>query len=78
MTKITSKWNTIAVVGFRNCVNAQNSNPSAHGAVCLLQARRNAHGEIVGREVNSNGRHAETGKPFPLPADRLAQWQRIG
>ena len=76
-TTITSTWQTIATVGFSGCVNAHDSNPCAHGAVCHLEARRNARGELLGREVNSNGRHQETGKAFPLTAARLQQWQSI-
>jgi hypothetical protein len=73
--KLTSKFQTVATVGFSGSVSS-NQNPAAHGAVCHLQARRTADG-IVGRRVNSNGRHSETGKSFPLDADTLAQWQRI-
>jgi len=74
--KLTSKFNTIATVGFCGSVSS-NQNPAAHAAVCHLQARRTAAGNIVGRKVNSNGRHIETGKSFQLDADTLAQWQRI-
>jgi hypothetical protein len=74
--KITSKFQTVATVGFSCSVNSSNQNPAAHGAVCHLQARKTADG-IVGRKVNSNGRHSETGRSFPLDADTLAQWQRI-
>ena len=73
--KLTSKFTTIATVGFSGSVSS-NQNPAAHGAVCHLQARKTACG-IVGRRVNSNGRHSETGKAFALDADTLAQWQRI-
>jgi hypothetical protein len=73
--KLTSKFTTVATVGFSGSVS-NNQNPAAHGAVCHLQARRTADG-IVGRRVNSNGRHSETGKSFALDADTLAQWQRI-
>ena len=76
-TTITTRWKTIATVGYRGCVNSHDSNPCAHGAVCHLEARRNAYGELLGREVNSNGRHQETGKAFSLTAERLAEWQRI-
>ncbi len=77
MTKITSKYTTIATVGFSGSVSSRNENRSAHGAVCHLQARRNAAGQIVGRKVNSNGRHQEVGETFVLDADTLAQWERI-
>lgn len=72
---LTSKFTTIATVGFSGSVSS-NQNPAAHGAVCHLQARKTADG-IVGRKVNSNGRHSETGLAFQLDADTLAQWQRI-
>jgi hypothetical protein len=74
--KLTSKFTTVATVGFSGSVSS-NQNRAAHGAVTFLQARRTADGRIVGRKVNSNGRHSETGKAFPLDADRLANWQRI-
>lgn len=77
MTKITSRYTTIATVGFSGSVSSRNENRSAHGAVCHLQARRNAAGQIVGRKVNSNGRHQEVGEAFVLEADTLAQWERI-
>lgn len=73
--KLTSKFQTVATVGYTGSVSS-NQNRAAHGAVCLLQARRTADG-IVGRRVNSNGRHSEVGKAFALDADTLAQWQRI-
>ena len=72
---LTSKFTTIVTVGFSGSVSS-NQNPAAHGAVCHLQARKTADG-IVGRKVNSNGRHSETSKVFRLDADTLAQWQRI-
>lgn len=72
--KITNKWQTIATVGFSGCVNAYDSNPAAHGAVCHLEARQGTRG-LLGRRVNSTGRHKEVGKAFPLTADQLAQWK---
>ena len=73
---LTNKFTTIATVGYAGSVSS-NQNRAAHGAVCHLQARRTADGRIVGRHVNSNGRHSETGRAFPLDADTLAQWQRM-
>jgi hypothetical protein len=75
--KLTSKFTTVATVGYQGSVNSLNENRAAHGAVCHLQARRNAHGDIVGRRVNSNGRHQETGACFDLDAETLAEWERI-
>jgi len=75
MAKITSKYTTIAITGFTGGVS-KNQNPAAHGAVCLLQARRGANG-LIGRKVNSNGRHTETGEAFDLDAATLANWERI-
>lgn len=75
-TTLTSTYKTIATVGYSGSVS-RNENRSAHGAVCHLQARRNAAGEIVGRKVNSNGRHQETGEAFLLDAATLANWESI-
>lgn len=72
-----SKWATMAIVGFTKSVSASDYNPAAHGGVCLLQARRSSKGEILGRKVNSNGRHRETSESFVLDAETLASWQRI-
>lgn len=73
--KLTSKFQTVATVGFSGSVS-RNENRAAHGAVCHLQARKTADG-IVGRKVNSNGRHVETGKAFNLDDETLATWIRI-
>ena len=75
MTEITTKYKTIAIVGYRGSVS-RNENRAAHGSVCLLQARRGPHG-LRGREINSNGSHQETGDSFPLDADTIAHWQRL-
>lgn len=75
-TKITTRWTTIATVGYTASVS-RHQNPAAHGAVCHLQARKGANGTI-GRKVNSNGRHEEIGESFPLDADTLARWESIG
>lgn len=72
---LTSKFTTIATVGFSGSV-CINQNPAAHGGVCHLQARRTADG-IVGRRVNTNGRHSETGETFTIDAYTLIRWQRI-
>lgn len=76
MVKITAKYTTVATVVYTGSVNSKNENRAAHGAVCHLQARKGANG-IVGRKVNSNGRHQEIGDSFPLDADTLAHWERI-
>lgn len=76
MNKITSKWSTVATVGYRYSVNSENENRSAHGGVCHLQARRGKNG-IIGRKVNSNGRHEEVGESFDLDAATLAEWESI-
>lgn len=74
-SKITTKWQTIAIVGYTSSVSSD-ENRSAHGGVCLLQARQGANG-VLGRKVNSNGRHKEIGDSFELDAPRLAQWLEI-
>jgi hypothetical protein len=76
MVKITTKYTTIATVGYTSSVTTKNEIRSAHGGVCHLQARRGAKG-IIGRKVNSNGRHQEIGEAFELDADTLAHWERI-
>ena len=76
MSAITTTWKTIAIVGYSGAV-ATPQNRDAHGGVCLLEARQGKAG-LIGRKVNSTGRHREVGKPFSLTADQLAQWQRIG
>ena len=75
-TKLTSRFQTIATVGY-TCSVSRDENRSAHGGVCLLQARRNAKGEILGRRVNSNGRHQEIGAAFLLDSDMLAHWESM-
>jgi hypothetical protein len=73
--KITSKFQTVAIVGYSGSVS-RDQNRAAHGAVCLLQARISKTG-FLGRKVNSNGRHAEVGQSFTLDAETLASWERI-
>lgn len=75
MTKITTKWATVATVGYSGSVS-RNENPAAHGGVCHLQARKGANG-LLGRKVNSNGRHEEKGETFDLDADTLAHWETL-
>lgn len=75
MNAITTIWKTIAIVGYSGAV-ASPQNYDAHGGVCLLEARQGANG-LLGRKVNSTGRHREVGKPFSLTADQLAQWQKL-
>lgn len=76
-TKLTAKWTTICTTGYSHSVNPYNENRSAHGGVCHHQARVNASGETIGRKVNSNGRHKEVGKAFPLTAAQLEHWESI-
>jgi hypothetical protein len=75
-TKLTYRWQTICTTGY-TCSVSRDENRAAHGAVCHRQACRNRDGYMVGRLVNSNGRHRETGEAFPLSADQLAQWEQI-
>lgn len=75
MMKITSKYTTIATVGYTGSVST-NENRAAHGGVCHLQARKGASG-LLGRKVNTNGRHQEVGEAFDLDADTLAHWSKI-
>jgi hypothetical protein len=39
-----------------------------------LQARKGTNG-LLGRKVNSNGRHQEKGESFDIDADTLAHWE---
>lgn len=75
MSKISSKWETVAVVGYSHAVSRL-QNPAAHGGVCLLQARK-YKGHIQGRKVNSNGRHQEVGETFLLDNNSLKHWENI-
>ena len=77
-TEIGSNWQTVAVVGYTGSVSVSGYNRNAHGGVCLLQARRDARGNMTGRKVNTNGRHREVGNMFLLTAAQLAKWQKIG
>ena len=72
---ITTKWNTVATVGYSGSVS-RDENRAAHGGVCHLQARKGVNG-LLGRKVNSNGRHEEIGTSFSLDAETLAHWESI-
>ena len=74
-TTITTAWQTIAIVNYTGAV-ASPQNYDAHGGVCLLEARQGTKG-LLGRKVNSTGRHREVGKAFALTPDQLAQWQKL-
>ena len=82
LTTITTitKWTTVATVGYSGPARGahhtpKGENPAAHGGICYLQARRGAGGVVLGREVNSNGRHEETGEPWPLNTDDMDSWE---
>lgn len=75
MTTITRKYTTIAIIGYTDSVS-RNENRAAHGAVCLLQARIARNG-LIGRKVNSNGRHREIGSAFSLDTETLVHWESI-
>lgn len=69
-------WRTIAFIGYQHSVNPYNENPSAHGGVCLLQARK-LRGKLQGRYVNTNGCHEEVGEPFALSEEKLEHWRSL-
>lgn len=75
--KLNSRWKTICTVGFRGSVS-RDENRAAHGSVCHCQARVATDGSIMGREVNSNGRHEEVGEPYEIDDDRVNHWATIG
>jgi hypothetical protein len=75
-TVVTTKWATVAIVGYSGSVS-RNENRSAHGGVCLLQVRKNKDRVRLGRKVNSNGKHKEIGEVFLVSEERLAQWEQI-
>lgn len=70
--KLTNRFKTIAIVGFSHAVS-RNENRVAHGGVCLLQART-LDGVIIGRKINTNGRHQEIGEPFYIDQEILEHW----
>lgn len=76
MTTITTKWQTICIVGYSGAVS-RDENRAAHGGVKMCQARRTRNGELQGRSVNSNGRHEEVGEPFALTEDELRHWESL-
>jgi hypothetical protein len=71
--KLTSKYQTVAMVGYRESVNPRNENKQAHGGVCLLQARLGRN-SMLGRKVNTNGRAVEVGQCFTLSSEELSNW----
>lgn len=75
-TNLTARWKTIVALGYE-CSVSRNENRAAHGGVCLHQARLSKDGRIMGRKVNSNGRHEEVGEPFEIDADRVAHWESL-
>ena len=77
-TKITTKWTTVATVGYRGSVS-RDENRAAHGGVCHLQARRSGRvGQLfLGRKVNTNGLFREVGDSFDLDSETLAHWESI-
>ena len=75
-TKVTQRWQTISFVGYSGSVG-RDENRAAHGSVCLLQAKKTRDGRLVGRKVNSNGRHREVGEPFALSDEQLAHWESM-
>jgi len=75
-TVVTTKWATVAIVGFSTSVS-RNENRSAHGGVCALQVRKTQDGLRLGRKVNTNGKHKEIGEVFLLSEERLAQWDQL-
>jgi hypothetical protein len=74
--KVTTRWTTIATVGYTVGVNPTNENRAAHGGVCHLQARRK-NGKLVGRRVLANGHHVETEEAFELDTWTLDHWRTI-
>jgi len=63
--KLTRRFQTIITRGYTAAVS-RNENRAAHGAVCHTQCRRTASGAIRCRQVNSNGRHIETGESYEI------------
>lgn len=74
--KITGRWKTICTVGY-TCGVARDENRAAHGGVCHCQVRRDRNGNLIGRKVNTNGRHTEEGESFELSEEMLAHWERV-
>jgi hypothetical protein len=76
MFKITTKFQTVATTGYVGPVS-RNENRAAHGGIRHLQARKGKKG-LLGRYVNSNGRHQEVGESFPMHQLQLSQWISMG
>lgn len=76
--KLTNRWQTICVVGYEQGLHTECENRSAHGSVCLCQARVSGKNGVRGRKVNSNGRHEEIGYAFALTREQLGHWQEMG
>ena len=74
--KITTKFQTVATTGYVGSVS-RNENRAAQGGIRHLQARKGKRG-LLGRYVNSNGRHEEVGEAFDLHPDQLAHWVSMG
>ena len=72
---MTTEWTTIATIGYAGSVS-RDENRAAHGGVCHLQARKGKSG-MLGRKVNSNGRHQEVSSAFPLDTETLTHWESI-
>jgi len=70
--KITSRWKTLATIGFNGSVSRY-ENRMAHGGVCHLQVRKNKD-KVIGRKVNTNGWHEEMGESFDLDMETLKHW----
>lgn len=76
-TKINSRWQTVATVGFTRPVSRDEVR-QAHGGVCHLQVRLSRDGRLLGRRVNSNGRAVEIGPSEPIDDTTYQHWLRIG
>ena len=72
---ITSKWKTVATIGFNGSVSRY-QNPMAHGGVCHLQAKKSKD-KNIGRKINANGGHIEVGESFNLDTETLQHWINI-
>lgn len=75
-TRLTNRWRTVCVVGYHNIMTPC-ENRSAHGGVCLCQARISGKNGRRGRKVNTNGRHEEIGYSFALDDETLSHWEYL-
>ena len=75
-TKLTNRFQTICVTGYKGSVS-RDENRAAHGGACLCQARLAKDGRIMGRKVNSNGRHQEIGDAYEIDAEQLSHWESM-